>query len=347
MLNKTELDEKFMRRCFDLARLGRGYVAPNPEVGAVLVCQNRIIGEGFHQRYGHAHAEVNAVHSVSPGDRELIPKSTLYVSLEPCCFHGQTPACTTLILKQQIPRVVISCLDNTPEVAGKGVQILREAGVEVSVGVLEEEGRRLARVRRVIAEKNRPYVMLKFAQTQNGFFAPFDPGRQWISHPLTKRLTHKWRAEVDAILIGRYTAQIDDPKLTTRHYFGPSPLRIVLDPKASLPPLLRLFQDGHPTWRVVDPGISSPGKVKARTLAVASLPELLTELLENQVGTLLVEGGAKTLRRFLAAGLWDEARVLTGPGTLDQGVAAPLPDHPPLERYRLGNNLLEIYTRTE
>ncbi len=336
-----------MQRCLELARRGSGRVRTNPLVGALLVHGEKIIGEGYHARFGGPHAEVNALASVAEENRSLIRESTLYVTLEPCCTFGKTPPCSDLILSHRIPRLVVSCLDPSPQMNGRSLALLEEQGVEVTRGILEKEGQKLLAPFATAVCRKRPYIILKYAKSRKGFMAPNPPARHGITDDLARRLVHKWRSEVDAILVGYQTGLADDPALTTRHYFGPSPLRIVLDPKASLPPLLRLFQDGHPTWRVVDPGISSPGKVKARTLAVASLPELLTELLENQVGTLLVEGGAKTLRRFLAAGLWDEARVLTGPGTLDQGVAAPLPDHPPLERYRLGNNLLEIYTRTE
>ncbi len=353
MLNKMEMDENYMRRCFDLARLGRGYVAPNPEVGAVLVHEGRIIGEGFHQRYGHAHAEVNAVHSVAPEDRRLIDKSTLYVSLEPCCFHGKTPPCTSLITEHKIPRVVISCLDNTPEVAGKGVRILQEAGIEVSVGILEEEGKRLTRIRTVIATQNRPYVMLKFAQTRNGFFAPFDPSRKWISQPLTKRITHKWRAEVDAILIGTQTARIDNPLLTTRHYFGPSPLRLVLDRHLSLPEDLRLFTDDQPTVVITERVPKHRGTYRNPKLSFLELPfhdrlliRILKYLHEQKIGVLMVEGGTQLIQSFLSHQLWDEARVIVGPISWKDGKAAPQVPARVFERHQLGLDELLIFHKS-
>ncbi|RMF32110.1 MAG: bifunctional diaminohydroxyphosphoribosylaminopyrimidine deaminase/5-amino-6-(5-phosphoribosylamino)uracil reductase RibD, partial [Bacteroidetes bacterium] len=228
-------DEVFMRRCFDLARLGAGRVSPNPMVGAVLVYEGRIIGEGWHRRYGGAHAEVNALASVAPSDRALIRRSTLYVSLEPCCIHRKTPPCTNLILREGIPRVVVSCLDPTPEVNGRGLELLREGGVEVRVGVLEEEGRRLIRFREAFVRHGRPFVLLKFACSRDGFLGK--PGEQiWISNPWTKRWVHRCRAAADAILVGTRTARTDNPQLTTRLFFGDSPLRIVLDRRLTLPP---------------------------------------------------------------------------------------------------------------
>jgi diaminohydroxyphosphoribosylaminopyrimidine deaminase/5-amino-6-(5-phosphoribosylamino)uracil reductase len=353
MLENNDIKEVFMKRCFDLARLGKGYVAPNPTVGAVLVHQNRIIGEGFHERYGRAHAEVNVVHSVASQDRHLISSSTLYVSLEPCCFHGKTPACTSLILDHQIPRVVISCLDNSPEVAGKGVEILRNAGVKVITGILEEEGKKIAHVRSTIVAENRPYVMLKYAQTLNGKFAPSDKRQEWISHPLSKRLTHKWRSEVNAILIGTRTARIDDPQLTNRYYFGPTPLRLVIDKDLSLPKDLKMFRDDHPTVIITEQGRSrqkgyaNPNLRFMETYFHERLPmRILKYLHEQKIGVLMIEGGAQLINSFIKEGYWDEARVIVGNTYWTAGLDAPLLPGILKQRKKFGADEIRVFHKS-
>ncbi len=329
-MNYSDLNEDFMYRCFQLALLGKGFVAPNPMVGAVLVHNNIIIGEGFHERFGHAHAEVNAIHSVAESSKHLIPKSTLYVSLEPCCFHGKTPACTSLILDHKISRVVISCLDNTPEVAGKGVEILKKAGVEVITGFLEEQGKNISRQRSVIVEKKRPYVILKYAQTLNGKFATLDKHQKWITSSLTKRLVHKWRSEVDSIMVGTNTALSDNPSLTNRLYYGSSPVRLVLDRKLSLAPDLNLFHDNHPTIIVTEKIPKQLPAYKNQNLSLLELPfhdrllrRILKHLLSQNIGTLMVEGGIQLINSFIEQGLWDEARVLIGNVHWKEGQDAP------------------------
>jgi diaminohydroxyphosphoribosylaminopyrimidine deaminase / 5-amino-6-(5-phosphoribosylamino)uracil reductase len=339
-------DQQFIRRTFQLARLGEGQTSPNPMVGAVLVHQNRIIGEGNHQHYGGAHAEVNAVASVSLADQLYIPYSTLYVSLEPCCIFGKTPPCTNLIIEKKIPKVVVSCLDQTPEVSGKGVQILRTAGVEVVTGILETEGKILAAPRNTFVQKKRPYVILKMAVTPNGFFAPDPPAPFWISHDWTKRLVHRWRAEADAILVGANTAQVDNPQLTNRLYSGKSPLRVVLDHRSQLSPNLNLFSDGLPTLAVVnhlptEKEHSTVSYFEHQGTASSVLPALLTHLYEIKKSILLIEGGAAVLNEFIQQGLWDEARVIIGQGWLTTGIIAPmLPVSPEVS---LGSDQLRIF----
>lgn len=329
-MNKSLINEFFMKRCFDLALLGKGYVGTNPMVGAVLVHDNLIIGEGFHERFGHAHAEVNAVHSVAAKHRHLIPKSTLYVSLEPCCFHGKTPACTSLIIEQKIPKVVISCLDNSPEVAGKGVAILKDAGIEVITGVLEKEGKKISRVRSTIVAKNRPYVILKYAQTKNLKFAPSSLEQKWITTPFSKRLTHQWRMEAGAILIGTNTALADNPQLNNRYFYGPSPLRIVLDRNLKLPKDLLLFSDHLPTVIVTEKAPTTSEGYKNPNLTFLELPfheRLLLRILkfvkQQNIGILMVEGGVQLINSFIEQGFWDEARVLIGDKHWKKGKEAP------------------------
>ncbi len=342
-------DECYMQRCFDLALKGMGKVSPNPLVGAVLVHEGRIIGEGYHRVYGEAHAEVNAIGSVLPRDRPLLPFSTLYVSLEPCCFHGKTPPCTNLIIESGISRVVISVLDDTPEVAGRGIAQLRAAGVEVVTGVLAAAGRRISRYRSVFVLQQRPYVILKYARSQNRKFAPAEPRQQWITNSLSRRLVHKWRSEVDAILVGTHTARIDNPQLTNRLYFGGSPLRIVLDRQLRLPPDLSLFQDGAPTLLVAGrrPDTPFPGvDYLSLELEDGAVGALLHALYRRGISTLLVEGGRRLLDSFLKTGLWDEARVLTGNTVLPGGIPAPEIDLPPTLSMPVGGgDQLDVFFR--
>lgn len=327
----TIQDQAFMRRCFELARLGIGRVSPNPAVGAVLVYQGRIIGEGYHAYYGGPHAEVMAVNSVAVADQPLISQSTLYVSLEPCCIYGKTPPCTSLILAHRIPRVVISQLDHTPAVYGQGVQLLRDAGVAVKCGLLPAEGLALSLPRQVFAAFNRPYVLLKYARSLDGFMAPVHNTPYWLTNGYTRRLTHRWRTQTDAILIGAGTAMADNPSLTSRYYPGRSPLRIVLERHQLLPAHLAVFDQQAPTWLFTNQHAANRNlPAHVRVSAVDYTPEqwllrLLQQLASEKIGHLTVEGGATVLRAFIDAGLWDEARILTAPVQLGDGLPAPSP----------------------
>lgn len=316
-----------MHRCFDLARLGAGRVSPNPLVGAVLVNKDRIIGEGWHEQYGHAHAEVNAVKNVAPEDEALISSSTLYVSLEPCCIHGNTPPCSQLIMDLKIPKVVISCLDFTPGVAGNSVQLLREHGIEVITGILEEEGKYLSRFRNTFVRKQRPYIFLKYAQSADGFMGKIDE-QVWLTNSISKRLVHKWRSEFDAILVGTNTARIDNPRLTNRLYFGGSPLRLVIDKKLSLSPNLHLYDDSQATLFLTKNPISADGFERTHFVPLPfeeqPLETLMNMLYENKVTSLIVEGGASTLQHFIDLGLWDEAAVFKVDNYIKNGIPAPI-----------------------
>ncbi|MDX2067521.1 MAG: bifunctional diaminohydroxyphosphoribosylaminopyrimidine deaminase/5-amino-6-(5-phosphoribosylamino)uracil reductase RibD [Haliscomenobacter sp.] len=338
----------FIKRCFDLARMGAGSVSPNPMVGAVLVHNGKIIGEGFHQRYGGAHAEVNAVASVAEHERALISQSTLYVSLEPCCIYGKTPPCTNLIIQEKIPKVVISCLDLTPEVRGRGVELLRSQGVEVISGVLEEEGKELAATRNVAVSKQRPYIILKMAVSSNGFFAPLNRSQFWLTQATTQRLVHRWRSETDAILIGSTTALMDDPRLDNRHYFGKSPLRIVLDRNLSLPKRLNVFTDGQRTLLVSEriPDTGNSAQVQSLQLAFdESFWEKLMHILwmKYKLGVVLIEGGAKIFESIIAAQMWDEARVLEGKNAMENGIPAPEIPGILTKKKTLGLDGLKVY----
>jgi diaminohydroxyphosphoribosylaminopyrimidine deaminase/5-amino-6-(5-phosphoribosylamino)uracil reductase len=236
--------EKYMQRCLQLAQLGAGMVSPNPMVGAVIVYNGKIIGEGYHQKYGEAHAEVNAINQVLAkyeNHAELLAQATIYVSLEPCAHHGKTPPCADLIIKHHIPQVVVGCRDPFVQVDGKGIEKLQQAGAEVIVSVLETKCRELNKRFFTRVQKHRPYIILKWAQTQDGYFAPADKCQYWITGPEARKLVHKWRSQEDAILAGKNTIAIDNPQLNTRYGFGKSPKRVIIDRRLELSHDLHAF----------------------------------------------------------------------------------------------------------
>lgn len=308
-MNQEVIDEKYMRRCIQLARNGMQNAKPNPMVGAVIVCDGRIIGEGYHVRCGEGHAEVNAFASVKPDDGALLSKSTLYVSLEPCSHYGRTPPCADLIISKGVPRVVVGCIDPFAKVQGRGIRKLRDAGVDVTVGVLEKECTELNKRFITFNTHHRPYIILKWAQTANGFIDDhFRP--TIISTPFTQMLSHRLRAENDAILVGRITDERDHPQLNIRNWSGRDPLRLVLS---------------HST----------------------DIPSLLASLYAQNIQSLIVEGGAKTHQSFLAADLWDEIRVETAPLTATDGTRAPqLPaDIKTVESNSYDGNVITVYEK--
>ena len=348
---KGPVEETLMRRCFALARLANGATSPNPMVGALIEYEGRILGEGYHRVYGQAHAEVEAFGSVSPKDLIHIPKSTLFVSLEPCCIHRNTPACTNLIIREKFRRVVVSVRDPNPEVNGRGLEILRKAGIEVVEGVLAEEGRLLIAPQLRYYESKRPYVLLKYAQTANGYLGLQD--RQLsISHPLSQRLVHRWRSESDALLIGSGTALCDNPRLNNRLWFGGSPLRIVLDRRNRLKRSLHLFDDSLPTL-IFSKGsapLSGFRQTKFLPYPQTGLPGLLEQLAERGVRKLLVEGGRQILQSFIAANLWDEIWRGSSTRSLTEAEAeqaVPAPQLPPsaqkVNEFQLGWDRWEVF----
>jgi len=302
-----------MQRCFQLAQLGAGYVAPNPLVGAVLVYNDRIIGEGYHQQYGQAHAEVLCINSVSAADQPLIAKSTLYVSLEPCAHFGKTPPCADLLIKMHIPKVVIACRDSYKEVDGKGIAKLEKAGIEVSLGVAEEAAKQLNRQFFTFHENKRPFIILKWAQSSNYKIAKADLKKVKISNEFTDRLVHQWRSEAAAIMVGTHTALYDDPSLTNRLWSGPDPVRIIIDKKLTVPADSRLLSDGGKTIIFNELKNGDEGNLLYRQLAGSAswLKDILSALFEMNIQTVLVEGGTLLLQSFIDEGLWDEARVIT------------------------------------
>ncbi|TWI82017.1 bifunctional diaminohydroxyphosphoribosylaminopyrimidine deaminase/5-amino-6-(5-phosphoribosylamino)uracil reductase RibD [Chitinophaga japonensis] len=319
-------DELFMQRCLQLAQQGAGQVAPNPMVGAVLVHQGRIIGEGYHRRYGQAHAEVECVQQVAEADRPLIPQATMYVSLEPCAHYGKTPPCADLIVAQQIPRVVIGCMDTFSAVSGKGIEKLQRAGVEVSVGMLERASRELNRRFFTFHEKQRPYIILKWAQCPAGFMATLNGEPVRLSNPYSDRLVHRWRSEEMAILVGTRTALTDNPRLTNRLWTGRSPLRLVIDRELGTPRHYHLWDGTVPTWFFTEKATGSDGATETMQVDFRQplLPQLMQRLYERNISSVLVEGGAYVLQRFIEAGLWDEARVINGSNMLAEGQKAPV-----------------------
>jgi len=304
----------YMRRCLELAELAIGNVAPNPMVGAVLVFNDRIIGEGFHQVYGKAHAEVNCINSVSEADKDLIPLSTLYVSLEPCAHFGKTPPCADLIIQQKIPSVVIGCRDPFEKVDGKGIEKLRAAAVDVETGILEKESTILNKRFFTFHTKKRPYVVLKWAQTADGFIAnPGPPNdRLLISNAYSNRLVHKWRSQEASILVGTNTAMSDDPELTTRLWPGKSPIRLVLDMKLRLPQKLNLFDRSVRT--IIFNSIKDEDDKEIMYCRIGNgdiVEQILDALYQLNIQSVLIEGGAKLLQSFVNAETWDEARIIT------------------------------------
>jgi diaminohydroxyphosphoribosylaminopyrimidine deaminase/5-amino-6-(5-phosphoribosylamino)uracil reductase len=316
----------FMQRCLELALLGMGDVAPNPMVGCVIVHEGKIIGEGYHQKFGEPHAEVNAIRSVQ--NAELLKQSTLYVSLEPCAHFGKTPPCSDLIIENRIPHVVIGTVDPFAKVAGKGIERMRAAGIEVEVGILEKECREQNRRFFTFHEKKRPYILLKWAQTLDGFIDTDRTETQhptWITNALSKRLVHKQRSEETAILIGTNTAQYDNPALTVREWAGNQPVRLVIDRTGRLNSELTLFDGKALTWVFTENYRIDSENIKFISIDFEKdiLPQMLSELYKRHLLSVVVEGGSILLESFLRDGLWDEAFVYTGNQFFGKGVAAP------------------------
>ncbi|MBL4657790.1 MAG: bifunctional diaminohydroxyphosphoribosylaminopyrimidine deaminase/5-amino-6-(5-phosphoribosylamino)uracil reductase RibD, partial [Flavobacteriales bacterium] len=317
------MNEIYMARCLELARLGHSHVAPNPMVGCVIVHEGKIIGEGCHQKFGEAHAEVNAIESVA--DPNLLSSSTLYVSLEPCTHVGKTPACTDLIVKSQIPNVIIGALDPNDQVSGNGAKYLQESNCKVEVGILEKECLAINKRFFTFHGEKRPYVILKWAQSKDGFMAPLAREQRWITGEESKRLVHKWRTEEQAILVGTNTAIVDNPKLTARLWEGPNPIRISIDNSGKIPAEANLFDGKAKT--LLYGSSSNGGASQAETVALKEGPDqlrsLLADLYKRDIISIIVEGGSTLLKSFIDQRIWDEARVFTGPENFGDGLSSP------------------------
>lgn len=323
MINETE----YMERCLFLAKLGMGKTAPNPMVGSVIVYNGQVIGEGYHKKYGDFHAEVNAINSVE--DQSLLPESTLYVNLEPCAHHGKTPPCADLIIDKKIKRVVIGCVDSYAEVAGKGIERMRKNGIIVDVGILEKESRELNARFFTFHEQKRPYIILKWAQTLDGFIDISDSQKKdskglWITNNLCKKHVHKWRTQEQAILVGTKTALKDNPQLTVREWEGRNPIRLVLDKSLRLPENLHLFDNTVETYVFTEqPKDGLPNLSFIKVNFNNLWKEVFDFLYSKNIQSVIVEGGAEVLRSLIEAELWDEARVFVGNKYFFDGVAAP------------------------
>ena len=323
------MQESYMRRCLGLAILGAGTTSPNPMVGAVIVCEDQIIGEGYTSPYGGAHAEVNAIQQVLDhyGDDAAakLRQSIFYVSLEPCAHFGKTPPCADLIAKYKPQKVYIACLDPFAQVDGKGVEILKNAGVEVEIGLLKQEALWLNRRFFTRVQKHRPYVILKWAESADGYLGK--EGEQvWISNAASKQLVHKWRAEEDAILVGTKTALVDNPTLTVREWQGKNPKRILIDKLLTVPKEAAIFNDEAETiiFNAVKTEWSGHNKYIELENFDWYLPQnILYQLYLMDVQSIIIEGGAKTLALFIEANLWDEARVIKSTKNLGEGIKAP------------------------
>ncbi|MEG1915770.1 MAG: bifunctional diaminohydroxyphosphoribosylaminopyrimidine deaminase/5-amino-6-(5-phosphoribosylamino)uracil reductase RibD [Muribaculaceae bacterium] len=322
-----DVEEIYMRRALQLARLGEGSVSPNPMVGAVIVHSGKIIGEGYHRKFGTAHAEVNAIAAVA--NKSLLKDSTLYVTLEPCSHYGKTPPCSKLIINDEIPRVVVGCLDPYAKVSGRGVAMLREAGVKVTLGVLENECRAVNEHFMTAHTLQRPFVILKWAQSADGYIDSTrnDCGSQVIfSNAVTTMWTHRERAECDAIMVGSNTVITDNPSLTVRNWVGRNPIRVVIDRQDVVPNDSRLLSDGGKTIIFSTQESHKSGSVEYIAIDQYNdvLLQVLKELYSRNITSLMVEGGAKLLNAFIKSELWDIARIEKSPAVLDDGVAAPI-----------------------
>lgn len=342
-----EVQEKYMSRCLQLAKLGAGWVAPNPMVGAVLVYQDRIIGEGYHRQYGQPHAEVNCIASVPESERHLISKSTLYVSLEPCSHFGKTPPCSDLIIRCEIPGVVVGCRDPFPLVNGKGIEKLQQHGVKVVIGVLEKECIELNKRFFTFHQQHRPYIILKWAQTANKKIANDDFSRIFISNEFSNRRVHQWRSEEAAILVGTNTALFDDPQLTNRLWSGNHPVRLVIDMNLRLPISLKIFDQQVPT--IVFNGRKHEEHRNLFfyhiTQDVSLVHQLTNALYQLNIQSVLVEGGQRLIQSFIDDKMWDEARVITNPSLqVPEGIPAPtLSNESIVSEDRCDSDLLEIF----
>ena len=342
-------DEFYMKRCLNLAQLGLGNTSPNPMVGSVIVNnKNFIIGEGYHQINGSNHAEVNAINAVK--QKNELRTSSLYVSLEPCSHTGKTPPCVDLIIKHEIPRVIIGCVDSFSKVNGNGISALKKAGVIVKVGVLENECLELNKRFFTFHNKKRPYIILKWAQTKDLFIDKKrnekSKGINWITKPETKTLTHKWRAEEDAILVGKNTVLIDNPSLTTRAYSGGNPLRYIIDPSLKIDHTYNVFKDEFPLTVFNSLKNDTEGNiVYIKINPKKEIEGILEHLYSNHVQSIIIEGGAFTLNQFIEIDLWDEARVLTGDNYFNSGIDAPRLKIKPTLSTKVGEDQLAIYLK--
>ena len=330
-----KIHEFYIKRCIQLAKNGLPTAMPNPSVGAVIVFENKIIGEGYTSAYGGNHAEVNAISSVK--NKELLAKSTIYVSLEPCSHFGKTPPCCDLIIKNKIPNVVIGTVDSNSKVSGQGIEKLIEAGANVIVGILEAECRESNKRFFTFHEKKRPYIILKWAESEDGFIAPSSKNEQkpvWITNIYSRQLVHKWRSEEAAILVGTQTVIDDNPKLDVRDWTGKNPTRIVLDKNNRIPKESYIFDIRQKTLVISDKEINYSENVAL---------QIATFLFNNNLQSVIIEGGRQTLQTFIEANLWDEARIFRGKEMFSSGTKAPVITRKIVAKSKIDHDELLIY----
>jgi diaminohydroxyphosphoribosylaminopyrimidine deaminase / 5-amino-6-(5-phosphoribosylamino)uracil reductase len=316
-------DELFMQRALELARLGLGNTSPNPLVGCVMVREGRIIGEGWHREYGAPHAEVNAIESIL--DQAQLRGATAYVSLEPCAHFGKTPPCAEKLIEVGVKRVVIATLDTNPLVGGKGIKKLRDAGIDVTVGVLEKESRQVNHRFFTSVEQQTPYIILKWAETADGFIASENREQKWISNIYSRQRVHQWRSQEDAVLVGTHTARVDNPRLNVRDWSGRNPLRVIIDRSLQLPQDLHIFDRSQPTllYNCVCEEVGS-NMTYVKLSKEDFLNHLLSDLQVRQIQSVMVEGGAQTLSTFIGGGRWHEARIFRSMKSFGKGILAPV-----------------------
>ena len=327
--------EAYIKRCIEIAENGLGFTRPNPAVGSVIVYENKIIGEGFTSAYGGNHAEVNAINSVS--NKQVLKESTLYVTLEPCSHFGKTPPCSDLIIKHQIPNVVIGCMDDNVKVAGKGIKKLKDVGCHVIVGVLEDACQSHHKRFFTFHNKKRPYIILKWAETSDGFIAPKAKDEQkpiWITNEFSRQLVHKWRTEEHAILVGTNTVLQDNPSLTARDWTGNQPTRIVIDKEDKLSKDYHVFNKEAKTISITKNHINFSENIAQQICAL---------LFKNEINSVIIEGGAKTLQTFINKNLWDEARIFIGPHVFNSGTKAPTIPRKLISEKSILEDTLKIY----
>ncbi len=349
-----KIHEKYIKRCIELAKKGLGTTYPNPLVGSVIVHNNKIIGEGWHFKAGNPHAEVNAINAVK--DKTLLKEATIYVSLEPCSHFGKTPPCSDLIIRHGIKNVVIGTVDPFSKVAGRGIKKLKEAQCNVIVGVLEDECNALNKRFFTYHVKKRPYIILKWAQSADGFLSPYEvqngqkkPKQLWITNDISKQLVHKWRNEEQAILVGTNTILIDNPSLTTREWYGKSPLRVTLDRTRKIPENAHILNDKAKSLIFTESNGFNLDELSPAYTLVSFENNLLASILEHlynkNIQSVIVEGGGFTLQRFIENNLWDEARVFVGTQVFKEGIAAPKITGHLIEKTNLITDELFIWKR--
>ncbi|MGQ3678191.1 bifunctional diaminohydroxyphosphoribosylaminopyrimidine deaminase/5-amino-6-(5-phosphoribosylamino)uracil reductase RibD [Tenacibaculum discolor] len=344
--------EKYIQRCLELAKKGIGTTRPNPSVGAVIVCKNKIIGEGFTSPYGGPHAEVNAINSVQ--NQDLLKEATIYVTLEPCSHHGKTPPCADLIINKEIPNIVIGCVDTNSLVAGKGIERLKKAGRNVTVGVCKEACKEHHKRFFTVQSKKRPYVILKWAETKDGFIAPLTKEEQkpvWISNQYSQQLVHKWRSEEHTILVGTNTVIADNPSLTVRSWSGNNPIRIVIDKTLRISTEATVFDGNIKTIIITEKKEDKREKRKEKQNVIyetidfsSQIAKQICEVLhKHQIQSVIIEGGVQTLQTFINENLWDEAKVFIGDINIKEGVKRPVFNAKLSSEEKIDNDILRIY----